>query len=116
MDYIDFGLFMPRQRTLARSRQHSHLRPMPVCPPRDSRGLGVCVAVSDRRRSTPFRGAEFSCCQIHYVGCYRSTVLRDNNSPRRFARPSLPTSYHVDQETQISDIGAESISHNSQDV
>jgi hypothetical protein len=99
MGYIDFVLFMPRQRTLARSRQHSHLRPMPVCPPRDPRGLGVCVAVSDRRRFTLIRRAEMSCCQTRYVGFNRSTVLRDNNGPRRIGRPSLPTAYPADQET-----------------
>jgi pantothenate kinase len=114
MDYIDFRLFMPRQKTLARSRQHSHLRPMPVCPPRGSRDLGVCV--SDRRRFTPFRRAEISHTHIRCVGCDRSTVLRVSNSPRRTAKPSLPTEYRTDQEIQFSDIDAGNIIHNSWQV
>jgi pantothenate kinase len=85
---------------------------MLVCPLRSPCGLRVCVAVSDRKRFTPFRCAEISCCQIRYVGYDRSTVLRDNNAPRRTAKLSLPTANHTDQETQISGIDAGNIIQN----
>jgi hypothetical protein len=78
MEYIYFWSLMPRCRTLARSRQLSHLRPILVCFPRGPVNSGASVAASEGRRLSILRRAESSRGEIRVLACRRSTVFRYN--------------------------------------
>jgi hypothetical protein len=89
--YIDFWSLMPRCRTLARSRQLSHLRPMLVCSDRGSVNFGASVAASEGRRLSILRRAESSRGEIRVVAFRRSTVFRYNKDRCGNVTSTLPT-------------------------